>query len=77
MRTIGGVLDYRLLANQHRPPDDAAIAEEVKRLSRSGLTSRDIAQALQLSWPAVEQLLREQGELILHRAALSTDGVCE
>ena len=59
MTNIPGTLDYRLLADLRRPTEHAAIAQEVRRLSRSGLTSRDIAQALQLSWPAVEQMLRE------------------
>jgi DNA-binding NarL/FixJ family response regulator len=60
MNRIGGVLDYRLLANLHRPSDPVALKLEVIRLSASGLKARDIAQALQLSWVAVEQMLREE-----------------
>lgn len=56
---IGGVLDYRLLTEQHRPTDYAVIASEAHRLSLSGLTARDIGQALQISPLAVDQMLRD------------------
>ena len=38
MRKIPGVLDYRLLAQQHRPQDMTAIAAEARRLAETGLT---------------------------------------
>lgn len=36
----GTELAYRALADFHRPTDHAVLAQEVRRLSRSGLTSR-------------------------------------
>ena len=53
---IGGVLDmtaYAQLAQLHRPTDPAALAAEIRRLHRSGLSARDIAAALRLAPDAV------------------------
>lgn len=60
MKTIGGSLDYRLLATKHRPVDPVALAQEVRRLRESGLMARDIGAALGMSWEAVEQILRDE-----------------
>jgi hypothetical protein len=49
---IGGVLDmaaYAQLAQLHRPTDPLALAAEIRRLHRSGLTAQDIATALRLA----------------------------
>lgn len=55
--SIGGTLDYRLLAQQHRPTDQAALAVEVRRLAQQGLKPLDIAAALNLTCAAVERVL--------------------
>jgi hypothetical protein len=50
-RNIGGVVDlaaYARLAQLHRPTDPEAVAAEIWRPHRTGLTSRDIATALRL-----------------------------
>lgn len=44
---IGGTVDYRALAQLHRP-DDAGLRLEVVRLAREGLEPADIAMALRL-----------------------------
>jgi hypothetical protein len=51
-------VDYQRRANQHKPSDPAALALEVRRLRANGLTAYDIAGALRLGLPAVEQMLR-------------------
>lgn len=43
---VGGVADYRLLAELFRPRDAEALAREARRLAEQGLTPRDIATAL-------------------------------
>jgi hypothetical protein len=53
--SIGGALDYRRLAELHRPEDPQAIAKEIRRLHASGLKAGDIAAALGI---AVEQINR-------------------
>jgi hypothetical protein len=58
MSSIGGILDYRALAELHRPTDEEAVAREARRLRQNGLTERDIGQALQLDPTAVRQLLQ-------------------
>jgi hypothetical protein len=55
--TIGGQLDYRRLADLHRPRDPSAIATEVRRLHATGLTAQDIAAALRLAPDHVLTLL--------------------
>lgn len=46
---IGGALDWRRLAEQHRPHDLTALAAEVRRLhAEQHMTPRDIAMALRL-----------------------------
>lgn len=72
-RIIPGVLDmrgldlltgriddetYRQLADKDRPGPDGLKAE-AKRLFHGGLTARDIAVALRLSEPVVQQWLAE------------------
>jgi hypothetical protein len=57
---VGGTLDmsaYAQLAQLHRPTDPAALAAEIHRLSRSGLTARDIATALRLAPDVVINML--------------------
>jgi hypothetical protein len=39
---------YDLAANKFRPEDPAALADEVRRLHKTGLTPRDISTALHL-----------------------------
>ena len=43
---MANALDYRTRADRHKPTDQAAISAEVRRLSASGLTPRDIAATL-------------------------------
>lgn len=57
MTTIGGVLDYARLAQIHRPSDPVALAEEVRRLSASGLSPTDIAAALRIDLVQVREWL--------------------
>ena len=56
--TIGGVLDYRVLAELHRPRDATALSREARELAAQGLTERDIGQALGLDPAAVRRLLQ-------------------
>lgn len=49
--------DWRVRAERHRPSDPAALAEEVRRLARGGLTERDIGNALKLDPTAVRRYL--------------------
>lgn len=58
--SIGGLLDYRVLANFHRPVDHAAVVQEVQRLHRNGLPLRDIGAALGLDHIAVLEILGPQ-----------------
>ena len=58
--TVGGSLglaEYAALAQLHRPTDPVALAAEIHRLHRSGLTARDIAVALRLAPDAVANTL--------------------
>ena len=57
-RTIGGALDYRVLAELHRPRDDASLAAECRRLHATGLTPRDVATALRVDLANVLEWLR-------------------
>ncbi len=61
-RTIGGTLTLDALAqlagrDAHRPTDAPTIRAAAVEMARSGLTARDIAQALGLTEAAVRQLL--------------------
>jgi hypothetical protein len=55
--SIGGTLDYRRLADRHRPADEAGFAAAVRQLAAQGLRERDIAQHLKLDPGAVRRLL--------------------
>jgi hypothetical protein len=55
--TVGGSIDYRRLAELHRPTDEQAIACEIRRLHQQGLTERDIGAALQVNPEAVRKAL--------------------
>ncbi len=55
--SIDGTLDYRLLAQQHRPTDQAALAAEVRRMASQGLRPRDIAAALGMNVVLVLHIL--------------------
>ncbi len=57
-KSIGGVLLYELLAQQHRPLDDAALAAECRRLHATGLTPRDVAIAMRVDLAIVLDWLR-------------------
>jgi hypothetical protein len=59
-KTIGGALDYRVLAELHRPRDDAALAAECRRLAAIGLRARDVATALRLDLGEVLAILKQQ-----------------
>ncbi|HLQ13210.1 MAG TPA: hypothetical protein VK130_08175 [Steroidobacteraceae bacterium] len=61
-KTIGGALDYRLLARSDQSIDPARLTEEVVRMSRQGLLSRDISQALNLHPLQVEQILEQHND---------------
>jgi hypothetical protein len=49
---------WQLLADMHKPADQGAIAQEIRRLHATGLKSRDIAQALRLDIAVVLEALR-------------------
>lgn len=55
-KRIGGVLEYQLLADLHRP-DPEGLRREALRLRRDGLTVRDVAVALRLSEATVREWL--------------------
>jgi len=62
MRSIGGTLTLEALAalagrDRHRPADHATLRAAAVEMARSGLTARDISQALGLTEAAVRQLL--------------------
>jgi hypothetical protein len=59
-KTIGGALRYELLAQQHRPRDQAALARECVRLAALGLRARDIASALRLDLGEVLAMINQQ-----------------
>jgi hypothetical protein len=50
---------YDQRANAHRPTDPAAIAAEMRRLARSGLTARDIATAFRVNVANVLEAVQE------------------
>jgi hypothetical protein len=54
---IPGAVDWRTLAERHRPSDPSALAKEVKRLARDGLTARDVAEVLGLNVAVVAAIL--------------------
>ena len=60
-RNIGGVLDWRDLADAHRPEDPAEIAAEIRRQFAGGLKPRDIATLLRVPLADVLDALGEQG----------------
>lgn len=61
---IPGGLDWRLLADMHRPTDPVAMASEIRRLATSAFNARDIAVALKLDVAYVLEALRgaERGD---------------
>lgn len=56
---IGGTVDYARLAQLHQPTDRAALAREVSRMVSTGLTPRDVAQALRMSVADIMTMLGE------------------
>lgn len=63
-RTIGGLMNYTLLAQANRPTDPAALQQEVRRLAASQrLTAADIAVALRLDLAQVREMLATSGRL--------------
>jgi len=60
-QSIGGPLDYRLLAQLHRPSDFGSLAREAKTLAARGLSEQDIGQCLRLGRAAVRELLTNKG----------------
>ncbi len=52
--------DYQQRAQQHRPTSMEALAAEVRRLHRDGLSVRDIAVALQLNDADVADMLKSE-----------------
>ena len=61
MRRIGGSMNLEALLgrDRHRPRDREAVRAAAAELQQRGLTPRDIATALELTEPAVRQLLTE------------------
>jgi hypothetical protein len=57
-RRIGGELDWRALADRHRPRDPGALAREIRRQVASGLKPRDVASAMRLDLGQVLAALR-------------------
>lgn len=57
--SIGGVMDYSKLAQQHRPQTDDALRAEVQRLHDTGLTAQDIHIALRLPLETVMEWLAQ------------------
>jgi hypothetical protein len=50
-------LDWRQMANLHRPTDPALLAAEMQRLAAQGLTPRDISVALAIDIGVVLEAL--------------------
>ena len=55
--SIGGVLNLEALRNLHRPTNPAGLVAEARRLAATGLTARDVAQALRMPFPEVLESL--------------------
>jgi hypothetical protein len=56
---VGGQLDWRRLADLHRPTDRDQLAAEIRRLRASGLMPRDISTALRIALPVVLEALAD------------------
>lgn len=54
---IGGALDYRKLAELHKPTDSDVLRAAAVELRGRGLTEHDIGRALNLNPDAVRRLL--------------------
>jgi hypothetical protein len=54
---IGGVVDYSVLSQVHRPREEEAMARAVRELAARGLAARDIGEHLRLDPTAVRRLL--------------------
>ena len=54
---VGGVLDYRILAEMNMPKDADTMRQEVLRLASSGLTAQDIHTALRIDLRQVREWL--------------------
>jgi hypothetical protein len=59
-QNIPGVLDYRALANLHRPQSRAALAAAIREMHQRGLLPRDIAMHLRMDLGDMIDLLRER-----------------
>lgn len=59
---IGGPVRYDVLAQLHRPRDPDLLAKACRDLAATGLSVRDIAQALRLDVGQVEGFLAAGGE---------------
>jgi hypothetical protein len=59
--SIGGALDYRRLAELHKPRDELILADEARKLRAQGLTDRDIGSVLRLDQTAVRRLIGREG----------------
>lgn len=57
--SIGGTLDYAVLAKLHQPRDRTTLAREARKLAGQGLTEQDIGSALVLDPTAVRKLLND------------------
>lgn len=51
-------LDWRALAEAHRPKQPEAVAAEVRRLHGTGLMARDISTLLGIDLPMVLQMIQ-------------------
>ncbi len=55
---VRNAMDWRQLADAHRPTDPQAIAREVQRLHAQHLSAVDISEALGLALPVVMEMIQ-------------------
>ena len=55
-----GLVDWRQMADKHRPTDPQVLAAEIRRLYGTNLKARDIAIALRLDLAVVLDALKDQ-----------------
>jgi hypothetical protein len=54
---VGGELDWRRMADRHRPTDPRAFKGELRRLAAQGLTARDLSSMFAIDFATVTELL--------------------
>jgi len=60
-RNVGGAMDLEAMRLLHRPADPVQLAAEARRLAATGLTARDVSQALRWPLPLVIEALGRRG----------------